>query len=206
MMKPSAEDEAQARKVLKERGFSPGPLLGAGLGGGIVFEDTAAIRRAVKITDDYCEATFCRWLNALGSVPPGLPCIYDVAELGVPYRYDEIVGASDLSFAIVREQLDDVPISEPQFYCAIQKLEEGLEQPAAWQRLRGCAREEASSLVRDRHYFDAILPTFDWLYSQKARVWSLHEGNFGLRGSDIVIRDLGHACKPKNSNVNIRVA
>ena len=192
---------APLRRRLGRAGFNPGPLLGAGFDGAVFRVEPGLV---VKATSCAAEALFFRWLQETGG-HPGFPGPVDVADIGT--------WQGSRLYAVVREDVPDLVVEGlPWFYMGADALPARGLLPASrcgpsredWdqcaQRALDAARPAHKGLLAD------LVDVLTWAMLRGCLFPPIHEGNLGLRGTQIVVRDLSRAYPPLPCNLKIRAS
>lgn len=180
-------DAVWPHKHLTAAGFSPGALVGKGFDG-MVFEHSPG--KVVKATTCSGEVWFFDWLMRTDR-HPGFPEPFDIAEIG-RWKGKKL-------YAVVREDVQDLL---PRDFHRIYGLAEDL-WPQVWtgQRTRqgwdeGCARVLARTADADRHLIFSLIDALTWALERGCDFVRVHDGNLGIRGAQLVFRDLSRCFPP----------
>lgn len=135
---------------------------------GIVF---ALGNRAVKLSTDYEEVRVATW--AMKNPHPYLPVIQEIKSFPKNIR------------AVIREPLDDIiEVSFVEQFKLINTIDLDAQAFHFLSRLEKLQSQWSSDVARK------VVPLLTWLH-QNFRIKELFHFNFGLRGDQLVARDLG---------------
>lgn len=180
-------DAVWPHKHLTTAGFSPGALVGKGFDG-MVFEHSPG--KVVKATTCAGEVWLFDWLMRTER-HPGFPEPFDIADIG-RWKGKKL-------YAVVREDVQDL---RPRDFHRIYGLAEEL-WPEAWtgRRTRQDWDKNCTQVLKrapdvDQPLMVSLIDALTWALERGCGFLRVHDGNLGIRGTQLVFRDLSRCFPP----------
>lgn len=174
-----------ARAHLERHGFEPGEVLGDGHHGAVFRHGPSHV---VKLTDCWGEAYFFLWLKSIGG-RPGFPHVELVRRIGKH--------KGSPAFAVLREDVPDLRVADSQrFHFAAEDLYRGGDREPLEQAWADSLEKAHWMMDEPCPLFGNLKATVKWALDQGCFMPWMHEGNLGMRGDTVVIRDLSGSWPP----------